>query len=115
MPVTQADVRAYVNQIQTIDEIDAMFALLKARVNTLRVEAVAFNVATLSKGDRVRVRDIKPKYLNGVTGTLDHFETRPGGKKIAAIKPSADDEFTVSHLLIDGLLKGIPVSCVEAY
>ncbi len=60
--------------------IDAAFDVLRTRQRTLRDLQASINKASLSIGDKVILEGLSPKYLNGLTGTVqakgDHITVK---------------------------------------
>lgn len=65
---------AYIANEATEEQIRAIFHVGNARIKNLRAVTAAANIANLSPGTTVRLQNLKPKYLNGLTGTVQAVE-----------------------------------------
>lgn len=88
----------------TDSEVQLLYGLLRERQKTLRSIAAATAAATIKVGDKVRLRGISPKYLNGATGTVV-----PGGgaAKFLVQLDQAIGKFPAALPLT------VPASCLE--
>lgn len=99
------------------DELDAFFAAIKNR----RTALLAQRALTVQIGTKVRLTDLSPRYLNGLTGTVSEF--RSGRKYVTVML----DEDSTQRLRIEGRRKyhvtpeqtewplgGIPTGCCIA-
>ena len=68
---TFKDVLDYVGTQATDAEVRALFSAGNARIKHTRALNAAANAATLAVGDEVELTGLKPKYLNGLRGTID--------------------------------------------
>lgn len=84
---TLQEVGEFISQADS-NQIDAIWSLCRNRTKVLRANAEAIASATLKVGDKVRLRGLSPKYLNGAVGMIagragDKFEVTldaPRGK-----------------------------------
>lgn len=115
--LTRTDlVRFVLNQADEAD-LDALIEAARERRKSLR----AITASSVKEGATVKLRDIKPKYLIGLTGTVKAIETirrkrcavvtldRDSTQKLAISSPSHGWLF--NHDSYD--LTGIPLSCCE--
>jgi hypothetical protein len=84
------------------DDIDRIFRALRSRENEIRRRAAQVNLITLTPGTRVRLKDLSPKYLNGLTGVVKASR----GARITVELDTNTDRF--------GKIVRPPASCVEA-
>lgn len=104
------DVLTYVATQSTDAEIRALFNAGNARTKVLRSLAAAELTAQLTPGTRVRVKDIRPKRLQGVTGVFVSSRTA-GSKTVATLR--VDAAYDLVPDVWNGELSGIPLSCLE--
>lgn len=71
---TFKDVIAYVTNEATAEEASALFTAANSRQRALRAATAAENIASLKPDTRVRTGGLKPKYLNGLTGSVVAIE-----------------------------------------
>ena len=70
------------------EALDAVIELAVARRNFLRDAKGARNKVEFQHGDAVRVVDIRPKYLTGITGTINkHRMPAKAGQIMVDIEP----------------------------
>lgn len=65
-----AEILSAIDGLQSHEEIKLIFDAANARGRTIRANAARINVATIKVGDRVRTKNLKPKYLNDNVGTV---------------------------------------------
>lgn len=68
------DVLTYMRDSATESEASALFEAANARLRSLRAATAAENIASLKPDTEVRLSGLKPKYLNGLTGTVRSIE-----------------------------------------
>ncbi|AVZ70901.1 hypothetical protein SLUN_00075 [Streptomyces lunaelactis] len=98
----------------TQSDLDRVYAAAKQRTQTLR----DLRAAAVSEGTEVRLSKIKPKYLNGLTGTVKTVEQK---RTRAIVSILLDEESTenMRHILYvergvkRHLLTGVPASVCE--
>lgn len=56
------------------DQIKYMWKLLQERSDHLRDRRAANVLASLSTGDRVKIQNLKPKYIVGYSGTVESID-----------------------------------------
>lgn len=71
---TFSDVVAYVTNEATESEARALFDTVNSRLKALRAATAAENIANLKPDANVRLGGLKPKYLNGLTGSVVSIE-----------------------------------------
>ena len=69
-----ATLLSYVATSATEAEVRGLFEVANQRLKTLRTTTAAENLASLQKDQVVRLSGLKPKYLNGLTGTVQGIE-----------------------------------------
>lgn len=100
------------NFIYTSDNMETLRALNESvvdRIKHLRRRNAAKVADRLEIGNKVRIKDIRPKYLNGLMGEVSGFRGRYVDVKL-------DEQslgYVPSHKLRMGILTGIPVACLE--
>lgn len=97
---------AGIYEIDSLDDMERVWDAAKARQKELRDRASAVNAASIKVGDKVRLRDISPKYLNGNVVEV----TRIDGKTIG-VKSIDETGFQARNRL--GHAARVPASCVE--
>lgn len=107
---TYSDVLNYMSNQATESEARALFDAANARLKVLRAATAAQNIASLTPDTRVRTGGLKPKYLNGLTGSVVGVE---GGR--VRIKLDEDSRFTAGRYVnpLDGTILA-PASTVTA-
>lgn len=99
--MTNASVIAAIVNGEVDDSLDRIRQAIKDRENTIASVALY----TLDVGDRVRLKGLSPKYLNGLTGTI---VSRPrGNSKRFGVK------LDTPHPRFGSTVRP-PVQCVEA-
>ena len=88
-------------------ELDAVVGATRRRASALRSSAKAEALTILDIGDRVELRGLRPKYLNGATGTVSAL----GASNISVeldvdVDPRATARF--------GRVARIPAACLIA-
>lgn len=99
------------------DDLDALADAARRRRDALR----AIAAAAVSEGNRVTIRDISPKYLNGLTGTVKTIETiRKKRCAVVTLDKDSTQKLALSSARYDWLfnqdshdLPGIPLSCCK--
>lgn len=97
--------------------LDALFEAARRRRDALR----AIAAAAISEGDTVTIRDISPKYLNGLTGTVKAIETiRNKRCAVVTLDKDSTQKLALSSVKYDWLfshdshdLPGIPLGCCK--
>lgn len=69
-----AEFLSYMATSATESEVRAVFEVGNQRLKTIRTVTAAENLASLQPGQVVRLGGLKPKYLNGLTGTVQSIE-----------------------------------------
>lgn len=100
----------------TMDEhMDELLDAYKARRNTVRNNKAQLNALTLKPGARVRLVNLSPKYLSGLTGEIvEPIErTQRRGKprfdvKVDSMPPQGTRRF------YNNTVHGVPASAIEA-
>lgn len=69
-----ATLLSYVATSASEAEVRGLFEVANQRLKTLRTTTAAENLASLQKDQTVRLQGLKPKYLNGLTGTVQGIE-----------------------------------------
>lgn len=112
------DVINFIDKEATRAQLRVIFDAGNARYDTLRrLEAVA-NMDSMTPGTRVSIKDIKPKYLIGMTGTFVSFVS-DGVKNSATIEldPASWRVYSSRrHGYAEGhshRVSGIPMSCLQ--
>lgn len=118
------DVLTYVSTRATRDEVKQLFDAGNARSRVLQTIAAAETASALEPGvSVVRVKDIRPAYLKGLTGKLLTVETM-GRKQVARLELDRMSSLMYSRnkrggFVMDStspelsILDGIPLSCLE--
>jgi hypothetical protein len=94
-------------------EMDNMIDLLRdavsARTNFLRDMKGAINKATFLPGTKVRIVNIRPKYLHGITGVVSSQTPSRSGDLMVEIDPGCYHK--LGHRF--GRVLGVPASSLE--
>lgn len=96
-------------------ELDAVFAAYRNRGQALRTEASITGMATFKPGDRVTLAAIKPRYLEGLKGTVAE-----GTARRAASIPVIIDEGDMADPRLAKYINRttrtvqVPASCLKA-
>lgn len=98
---TMADVKTFVLQEATRSELDDLLLAIAQRKTTLGMQ--------IEQKDRVRVSNIRPKYLQGITGMVTRTY-RSGNKLLAEVK--TDSIMYNQRYWGTDELAGIPVECL---
>jgi hypothetical protein len=85
---TLQDVLAFIGTADE-NEITAVFETARARSKGLRTIRAAEAKATLRPGDRVRLTNLRPQYVNGATGTVADTGG-VGGKVLVTLDDNVD-------------------------
>ena len=89
---------------------------LVRRLRELRRQKASTMAAPLKIGDPVIIRGIKPRYLDGVRGTITAIPTTFRGKPRAEIKLTSYHVKVVrtkgGYVNEEGVLSGIPMACL---
>jgi len=110
--ITFADVLTYVATRATEAEIRQLGAAGNAAIKALRAQTAAVVGAQLVPGTRVRLSDVRPQYLNGLTGAF--VSMKPGqGKPRATIELDEESRRYAGRYAPDGKLTGVPVSALK--
>jgi hypothetical protein len=110
--VTFADVLTYVATTATADEVKALFAAGNARVKAVRAANAAVVSGLLEPGTSVELVNIRPAYLNGLTGTFVRLNDGRG-KQRAIVQLDAASAAKAGRYAPDGKLAGVPVSALK--
>lgn len=70
METTLKDVLEFIHSKATTREVDQIFKACNDRVNVLRSIEGSINMSLLKSGDTVELHGLKPKYINGMRGTV---------------------------------------------
>jgi hypothetical protein len=91
-------------------DIDQLWDILKDKNKTLRAQAKIIARATLSIGDKVTIKDIRPKALVGLSGKVVNIRSTRADvqldKNLDAWHPAAKHVYA-------GKVSGIPLTCLE--
>lgn len=87
------------------DELTAVSQAIQTRKRQLREGQALLNKVTLGPGARVRTKNLKPKYLSGLTGTV--LENQAGKRDIQVQLDLSQYTGRYSHTI------GIPASCLD--
>lgn len=88
------------------DELDILVTAIKARHRVLHHEKTAQAMRLLEVGDRVRLMNLKPRYLNGIQGTII---ARTGTKFSVEMDQSAPSRAQYRY----GGIVRCPAGCLE--
>ncbi|MDA3644360.1 hypothetical protein LZ318_30890 [Saccharopolyspora indica] len=113
--ISITDVVRWIQESSSEGDFDVILKAINTRARALLDQAAA-NVRT---GSRVRTHSLKPKYLNGLTGTVKTIETERG-KRLATVSLDADSISKLGTTQRYGHLwgqekhdfAGIPVHCL---
>lgn len=109
-----SDVLTYVATQASRAEVEQLFDAGNARIKVLQTVRAGETLAQLVPGEsRVRITDIRPKYLSGITGTFLHFDSGRGGKQVCVIKADAQFASLARRSSYSDEIRGIPASCLE--
>lgn len=121
-----SDVLSYIGAQATSAEIRQLFDVGNDRIKVLRkIEAAQTACAVVPGETKAKIKDIRPKYLNGLTGTVTGVENAGRGKQVATLELDANSSLTyrlasrrggmITSLDEDrpAFVNGIPVSCLE--
>lgn len=85
--------------------LNAVITAIKERQRSNRALGTAIAKATLNLGDTVSIGGIRPKYLNGVIGTIKSFSPTRSHANITVVNTQGDSRVGASQY-------GIPVQCL---
>jgi hypothetical protein len=105
---TFREVLDYVGQAANDDEIRALFTAGNARIKQLRALDVAEKAATLKVGDAILTSNLKPAYLNGLSGTILSVD-RSGRKVTATLRLDDASALQARHYASANMLSGVPI------
>jgi hypothetical protein len=91
------------------DVIDLLRDAVNARTNFLRDMKGAVNKATFVPGTKVRLVNIRPKYLHGITGVVSSQTPSRSGDLMVEVDPSCYRK--LGHRF--GHVLGVPASSLE--
>lgn len=111
------DVIAYIIDKADESDLDTLTLSIRRRRDALRAVAAA----AVTVGASVTIRDVSPKYLNGLTGTVTNIETR-ARKQIASVEldrestrrlalSSTKYAYLIDHRSYE--LSGVPLACCD--
>lgn len=89
-------------------DIDALFDALREREKVVRKRRALENKASVKVGDKVRITDIRPKYLNGLEATV--VQTR-GRRADDILVKFGERDFSAQRYM--GAEVGVPANCIE--
>jgi cell shape-determining protein MreC len=96
------------------DDINALWSVLKDKYKLIKSVQLAKAKANLSVGDRVVTRGLKPKYLNGLIGTVNKIKkTRADIELSDELKKDSMGGFQWRKYVINGVFYGIPIACLD--
>jgi hypothetical protein len=115
-PIGLPEVTAFILEHATADDLDRIGGLVRQRHTALREQASA----DVRVGSIIELADLKPRYFNGLCGTVIEIDSGRGGKKAATLRLDkksvtslalASDKY--AHILGQDShdLKGIPLLC----
>lgn len=98
-------------------DLDAINQALRDRYKIVRAQKSAIAAATVKVGDKVRIVNLRPKYLAGLTGTvvvdpMEQYRSRRS-KTYFAVELSESSHARVQHKHRQRTVTGIPAQCVE--
>lgn len=110
--ITAVDVKTFILTSATKDDLDAIFGAIKMRTSTLK----AINAATVTVGAEAELTGLSPKYLNGLTGTVQTIRRERGdvlldAKSTRALRYSGSRKYFIPADQEKYLLTGVPLSC----
>jgi hypothetical protein len=118
--VTRTDAEEVIALIGKLNyqEIKVVQEALTARSRFLRGQEALANKATLTPGTQVITRGLKPKYLNGLPGTVVDKESRRKGDIMVAIDAASLKDLELiqpgaQRFFGHGGTVGVPASCLK--
>lgn len=103
---TLQTVIAGIYEIDSMDDLNRVWDAAKDRQKSLRARDAAVAASSIKVGDKVRLKDISPKFLCGAVVEV----TKIDGKTIS-VKPNNETHWRASERLSHG--GRVPASCVE--
>jgi hypothetical protein len=112
---TYKDVLEYMSSESTEDECKALFDVANTRLRQLRSARVALLAVSIDEGAVVRIRNIRPKYLSGLSGTVTKKESLTKGVYVCIQldEKSYDEYMFHARGCTNRVITGIPMSCIE--
>jgi hypothetical protein len=115
--LTRTDLIRFVLDQADEADLDALGEAARQRRTSLR----AITAAAVKEGAPVKIRDIKPKYLNGLTGTVKAIETiRAKRCAVVTLDRDSTQQLAIASAKYASLinhdsydLTGVPLSCCE--
>lgn len=116
MPVSEitiSDVHRFIHEKADRDAIDGIHLACKNRLRTLS----DISAAAVQVGMRVRAAGISPKYLVGLTGTVESLDgtyakVRLDEASTNRLRYTRQQRFPVAPGVSEYLLEGVPRSCL---
>lgn len=90
-------------------DLDLLVTALNARRKALHAQAEIESASTLKPGDRVRLSDLSPRYLNGLTAVVK--QRSPGSGRVKFVV-EFENEFAAGPRF--GSTVTVPASCLQA-
>lgn len=103
--------KAIIEGNYTDAELSGIVDTVNRKLKLQRAQQKAVAAATLAVGMIVRIKGIRPAYLNGVTGKIVRFDGR--GKTRATIEITVLPLFNDPRTRVGKEVTGIPLSCFE--
>lgn len=109
--LTYTDVIAAIVNGELDDNLDDFSEALNLRRKEAGRKQAVLNSLTLKPGAQVRLRGLRPKYLNGRTGTV--MEQGPYSNKGTSARPRMDVLLDMPvGKFFDGKVRGVPADCI---
>ena len=94
MTTTLVDIQDFITSQADSEDLSQILGAVKARRASLEIKAAA----AVETGARVELHNLRPQYLNGLTGTVKETEGGRGQRRVTVTL----DESSTSRLRIDG-------------
>lgn len=109
--ISIGDVQAYIWADASAEDIERIYTACKERNRLLKAQ----RAAEVSVGTAVTLRGLSPKYLNGLTGTVESIKGQRGAITLDEASTEtlrwAGKRYYVPEGVTNFVLNGVPLSC----
>lgn len=109
---TLVDAVAFINNASK-EDLDRLFAAINLRDRALREE----QAAAVAVGMTAKIADIKPKYLSGLTGTVESIQGSSAAFRLDKASTNrlrwSRTKYFISPDVEEYILRGVPLSCIR--
>lgn len=106
------DIHRWITDGQLDDHLISLNESIKIRLRVVRDREARQNMESLKSGDRVRLKNLRPKYLNGRPATVKDNEELPETYKFSNVKPNTIIVQLDVPVRRFGEYIGIPANCL---